>query len=123
MLLVPGDPRPIARLKAAQTGSVPHSATVPLAAPMSPCADVGATEPHSTVSWTRPMLQAVEPLDDDLAICMALNQLPEADRRLLVLVHVDGYSCPEVAVMTGSPPGGVRTAQYGARNNAREVLS
>lgn len=65
----------------------------------------------------------VEPLDDDVAVRMALDRLPEADRRLLLLVHVYGYSCPEVAAMTGSTAGAIRTALYRARTAAREALS
>lgn len=68
-------------------------------------------------------LAPVEPLDDDVAVRVGLEQLPEQDRRLLVLVHVYGYSCPEVAAMSGSTPGAVRTALYRARNAAKEALS
>jgi RNA polymerase sigma-70 factor (ECF subfamily) len=68
-------------------------------------------------------LAPVEPLDDDVAVRVGLEKLPEQDRRLLVLVHVYGYSCPEVAAMSGSTPGAVRTALYRARNAAKEALS
>lgn len=69
------------------------------------------------------VLAPVEALDDDVAVRVALEQLPEADRRLLVLVHVHGYSCAEVAAMSGSTHGAVRTALYRARLAAREVLA
>jgi RNA polymerase sigma factor (sigma-70 family) len=68
-------------------------------------------------------LHPVEPLDDDVVVRVGLEQLPEADRRLLVLVHVYGYSCAEVAAMSGSTHGAVRTALYRARASAREVLT
>jgi RNA polymerase sigma-70 factor (ECF subfamily) len=69
------------------------------------------------------VLAPVEALDDDVAVRVALERLSEADRRLLVLVHVHGYSCAEVAAMSGSTHGAVRTALYRARLAAREVLA
>ena len=68
-------------------------------------------------------LEAVEPLDDDVAVRVGLEKLPDADRRLLHLVHVYGYTCAEVAAMSGSTPGAVRTALYRARNCAKELLA
>lgn len=67
-------------------------------------------------------LDPVEALDDDVAVRVVLARLAESDQRLLVLVHVYGFSCPEVAAMSGSTPGAVRTALYRARQAAREVL-
>jgi RNA polymerase sigma-70 factor (ECF subfamily) len=72
---------------------------------------------------TEDALAPVEPLDDDVAVRVGLERLPENDRRLLVLVHVYGYSCAEVATMSGSTHGAVRTALYRARQAAREVLA
>ncbi len=69
------------------------------------------------------VLKPVEPLDDDIAVRLALDQLAEADRRLLLLVHVYGFSCPEVAAMTGTTAGAIRTALYRARAAAKEVLA
>lgn len=69
------------------------------------------------------VLDPVEPSDDDIAVREALDRLPDADRTLLVLVHVHGYSCPEVAAMSGSTPGAVRMALSRARAAAREVLA
>ena len=68
------------------------------------------------------MLEAVEPPDAQLVVSDLLGRLPEPDRRLLVLVHVYGYSCPEVAAMTGTSAGAVRTALYRARQRARTAL-
>jgi RNA polymerase sigma-70 factor (ECF subfamily) len=68
-------------------------------------------------------LRPVEPLDDDVAVRHALDALPDAHRRLLLLVHVYGYSCPEVAAMSGTSPGAVRMALSRARAAAREVLT
>ncbi|MCU1674515.1 MAG: hypothetical protein JWN77_2628 [Frankiales bacterium] len=68
-------------------------------------------------------LDPVEPDDTGVAVRDALERLPEAERRLLVLVHVYGYSCPEVAAMSGSTPGAVRMALSRARAAARDVLA
>lgn len=68
-------------------------------------------------------LAPVEPLEDDVAVRDALDQLSDTDRRLLVLVHVYGYSCPEVAAMSGASPGAVRMALSRARAAAREALA
>jgi RNA polymerase sigma-70 factor (ECF subfamily) len=65
----------------------------------------------------------VEHLEDDAAVRTALGRLPEAQRRLLVLVHVYGYSCPEVAAMSDTTPGAVRMALSRARAAAREELT
>jgi RNA polymerase sigma-70 factor (ECF subfamily) len=65
----------------------------------------------------------VEHLEDDAAVRTALDSLPEGQRRLLVLVHVYGYSCPEVAAMSGTTPGAVRMALSRARTAAREELT
>lgn len=67
-------------------------------------------------------LDPVEPLDDDVAVRVGLDRLPEQDRRLLLLVHVYGFSCPEVAAMSGTTSGAIRTALYRARAAAREAL-
>jgi len=68
-------------------------------------------------------LAPVEPDQDGLDVRLGLERLSEADRRLLLLVHVYGYSCAEVAAMSGSTHGAVRTALYRARLAAREVLA
>ncbi len=68
-------------------------------------------------------LAPIEPLDDDVAVRLALEALTESDRRLLVLVHVYGFSCPEVAAMSGTTAGAIRTALYRARAAAREKLA
>jgi RNA polymerase sigma-70 factor (ECF subfamily) len=69
------------------------------------------------------VLRPVEALDDDVAVRVGLERMSEGDRRLLVLVHVYGYSCAEVAAMSGSTHGAIRTALYRARAAAREALS
>lgn len=68
------------------------------------------------------VLAPVESAEDAVAVADMLDRLPEQDRRLLVLVHVHGYSCPEVAAMIGATPGAVRTALYRARAAARAAL-
>lgn len=67
-------------------------------------------------------LAPVEGPDEAVAVADLLDRLHEADRRLLVLVHVYGFSCPEVAAMSGTSPGAVRTALYRARARARALL-
>ena len=68
------------------------------------------------------MLQPVEPPDEQVVVGDLLDRLPDQDRRLLVLVHVLGFSCPEVAAMTGSSSGAVRTSLYRARQRTRAAL-
>lgn len=68
------------------------------------------------------MLDPVESPDEQVVVGDLLERLPEQDRRLLVLVHVYGFSCPEVAAMTGTSPGAVRTSLYRARQRARTSL-
>jgi RNA polymerase sigma-70 factor (ECF subfamily) len=48
-----------------------------------------------------------------------LAALPDASARVLRLVHGDGFSHAEVAVMTGSTPVAVRTAVWRARQEFR----
>jgi RNA polymerase sigma-70 factor (ECF subfamily) len=55
--------------------------------------------------------------DPDLAVdvARALAALPPQQERLLRLVYLDGFEHAEVAAMTGSTPGAVKTAVYRAR--------
>jgi RNA polymerase sigma-70 factor (ECF subfamily) len=45
-----------------------------------------------------------------------LLQLPESQRRLIRLVYIDGFTHGEVAAMTGSSAGAVKTAIWRARD-------
>jgi len=51
-----------------------------------------------------------------MAVRQALGAMPERDRRLLVLVHVEGFSHQEVAAMTGAKEGTIRMATKRARD-------
>jgi RNA polymerase sigma factor (sigma-70 family) len=69
-------------------------------------------------------LVAPEPAGETaLSVNDALSQLPGADRRLLVLVYVDGYTHAEIAAMTGTTPGAVKTAVWRARKAFRDLYS
>jgi RNA polymerase sigma factor (sigma-70 family) len=59
-------------------------------------------------------------VDDELALAEAMAGLPLADRRTLELVYVHGYSHREVAAMTGTTEGAVKTAAWRARKAFRE---
>jgi hypothetical protein len=51
----------------------------------------------------------------------ALARLSPSHRRLLELVYFDGYSHAEVAAMTGTTPGAVKTAVWRARRSFESV--
>jgi RNA polymerase sigma factor (sigma-70 family) len=61
--------------------------------------------------------------DTTLTVSEALSRLSDTDRRLLVLVYVDGYTHAEIAAMTGATPGAVKTAVWRARQAFRAVYS
>jgi RNA polymerase sigma factor (sigma-70 family) len=49
----------------------------------------------------------------------ALGRLPLVQRRLLELVYIDGYTHAEIAAMTGTSPGAIKTALWRARGEFR----
>ena len=53
--------------------------------------------------------------EERLAVGDLLARLPPPQRRLLELVYVGGFTHAEVAAMTGSTPGAVKTAVWRAR--------
>jgi RNA polymerase sigma factor (sigma-70 family) len=61
--------------------------------------------------------------NDETALTVddALARLPGDARRLLVLVYVDGYTHAEIAAMTGTTPGAVKTAVWRARQAFRDL--
>jgi RNA polymerase sigma factor (sigma-70 family) len=61
--------------------------------------------------------------DTTLAVSEALSRLSDTDRRLLVLVYVDGYTYAEIAAMTGATPGAIKTAVWRARQAFRDLYS
>jgi RNA polymerase sigma factor (sigma-70 family) len=56
-----------------------------------------------------------------LTVNDALSRLPDDHRRLLVLVYVDGYTHAEIAAMTGTTSGAVKTAVWRARQAFRDL--
>lgn len=61
------------------------------------------------------------PPETALALSETLAGLPENDRRLLELVYMDGYSHAEIAAMTGTTSGAVKTAVWRARQAFRDL--
>jgi RNA polymerase sigma-70 factor (ECF subfamily) len=75
--------------------------------------------------------RVVLPLTDEIAAADSvlgeaeakdtLALLPPAQRRLLELVYIHGYSHAEIAAMEGSTAGAVKTAVYRARRSLGDV--
>jgi RNA polymerase sigma-70 factor (ECF subfamily) len=63
------------------------------------------------------------PPDEHLSVTDTLARLPDAQRRLLALVYVDGYSLAEVAALTGTSEGAAKTALWRARAAFRSAYS
>jgi RNA polymerase sigma-70 factor (ECF subfamily) len=63
------------------------------------------------------------PPDEHLSVTDTLARLPDAQRRLLALVYVDGYSLAEVAALTGTSEGAAKTALWRARTAFRRIYS
>src|ERR1051326_7180510 len=61
--------------------------------------------------------------DEQLFVADALAQVPEAQRRLLELVYVDGYSLAEVAALTGTTEGAAKTGLWRARTAFRRIYA
>jgi len=59
--------------------------------------------------------------DERIALGDALARLPDAQRRLLTLVYVDGYSLAEVAALNGTTEGAAKTGLWRARAAFRSV--
>lgn len=55
-----------------------------------------------------PAADTPEPSVDNVALVAALRQIPEAQRRAIVLHHLAGLSVAEVAAETGAPEGTVK---------------
>ena len=56
-----------------------------------------------------------------VAVSETLARLPDTQRRLLELVYVDGYTHAEVAAMTGTTAGAIKTAVWRARESFRQL--
>lgn len=64
-----------------------------------------------------------EPSVDNVALVAALKQIPEVQRRAIVLHHLGGLSVAEVALETGSPEGTVKARLSRGRAALAELLS
>ena len=64
-----------------------------------------------------------EPSIDNVALVAALRQIPEAQRRAIVLHHLGGLSVAEVAHETGVPEGTVKARLSRGRAALAELLS
>lgn len=51
-----------------------------------------------------------------------VNRLPEAQRRCVILKDIDGYSCEEIAEITGDALGTVKSRIHRGRNRLQEML-
>jgi RNA polymerase sigma-70 factor (ECF subfamily) len=76
--------------------------------------------------------QRLVPLDETLAesgsaaemtvgVSETLARLPATQRRLLELIYVDGYTHAEVAAMTGTTAGAIKTAVWRARQAFQQL--
>ena len=64
-----------------------------------------------------------EPSIDNVALVAALKQIPEAQRRAIVLHHLSGLSVAEVAHETGAPEGTVKARLSRGRAALAELLA
>lgn len=69
-----------------------------------------------------PAADTPEPSIDNVALVAALKQIPEAQRRAIVLHHLGGLSVAEVAHETGSPEGTVKARLARGRTALAELL-
>ena len=56
-----------------------------------------------------------------MSVQETLASLPANQRRLLELIYVDGYTHAEVAAMTGTTAGAVKTAVWRARQAFQQL--
>jgi RNA polymerase sigma-70 factor (ECF subfamily) len=70
-----------------------------------------------------PADHAPEPSVDNVALVAALRQIPEAQRRAVVLHHLAGLSVTEVAHETGAPEGTVKARLSRGRAALAELLA
>ncbi|HSK56779.1 MAG TPA: SigE family RNA polymerase sigma factor [Jiangellales bacterium] len=69
-----------------------------------------------------PPEHGAEPSPDNVALVAALRQIPEAQRRAVVLHHLGGLSVEEVARETGAPTGTVKARLSRGRAALAELL-
>lgn len=70
-----------------------------------------------------PPEHAPEPSIDNVALVAALKQLPEAQRRAIVLHHLAGLPVAEVAHEVGAPEGTVKARLARGRAALAELLA
>ena len=70
-----------------------------------------------------PPPDAPEPSVDNVALVAALKQIPDAQRRAIVLHHLGGLSVAEVAHETSSPEGTVKARLARGRTALAELLA
>ncbi len=66
--------------------------------------------------------QAVQAADNQ-TVHRALDALPEAQRKALLLAYFGGYTQSEIAAMTGAPLGTIKTRTLAALRRLRELLA
>jgi RNA polymerase sigma-70 factor (ECF subfamily) len=76
-------------------------------------------------SWTRhgPPAPPPEPDPGTADLVAALKQLPEAQRRALVLFHIGGFGVAEIARMEGSPEGTIKARLARGRQALAPLLA
>jgi RNA polymerase sigma-70 factor, ECF subfamily len=62
------------------------------------------------------------PDDDRLALAMAIQRLPEEDRRVIELKFLIGLTNAEVAAALGKSPGAINTQQWRALRSLRRLI-
>lgn len=65
---------------------------------------------------------ATEDFEPGVELRDAVARLPEQSARLLDLLYEQGFTAIEVAAMSGTSPGAVRTAAYRARGELERLL-
>jgi RNA polymerase sigma-70 factor (ECF subfamily) len=76
-------------------------------------------------SWIRhgPAAPVPEPSESSVALATALAQIPEAQRRAVVLHHMAGYSVAEIASIEDVPDGTIKARLSRGRQRLSELLS
>jgi RNA polymerase sigma-70 factor (ECF subfamily) len=69
-----------------------------------------------------PMLDLEDAADRDL-VAIALDQLPESQKSVLVLRYMDGLSVPEVAAATGKSVHAIESLLARGRASLKRILT
>jgi RNA polymerase sigma factor (sigma-70 family) len=84
---------------------------------------LGATRLAALVAANPSPAEVVEAREVWSLVASAVNVLPAAQRRAVLLHYVDGLSCEEIAALLGEPAGTVRVRLHRARARLRDRLS